>query len=135
MPITTPPLSVLLRSVPAHKQRYATVGDWQTVAGRTTITVSDTGHPDDAFLVAIHELVEWYLCQKAGVTEQQVDAFDMQPLREGYDEHGDDPTAPYHRQHEIAGVVERLVAHELGIDWKDYGDRIDAAYEAARKDK
>ena len=56
-------------------------------------------------------------------------AVEVRRLRKELDEPGDDPRAPYHREHEFAGCVERLLAHELGIDWNDYEDALDALYE------
>jgi hypothetical protein len=35
-------------------------------------------------------------------------------------EPGDDPRAPYYREHQFASGMERLMAAELGIDWQQY---------------
>ena len=51
-------------------------------------------------LIAVHELVEALLCKAHGVTTEAVDTWDMGPGHE-LDEPGDDPRAPYHREHEL----------------------------------
>jgi hypothetical protein len=75
-------------------------------------------------LVAVHELVEALICKHAGVTTEQVDEFDMNfeaTRKDGDDsEPGDDPKAPYYRQHQIATVIEKLLSVELGVNWTDY---------------
>jgi hypothetical protein len=35
-------------------------------------------------------------------------------------EPGDDAKAPYHREHVFATKIERLLAVELGVNWRDY---------------
>ena len=35
-------------------------------------------------------------------------------------EPGDDPRAPYKTEHCLAEIIERLVARELGVDWKQH---------------
>ena len=81
-----------------------------------------------SMLIAIHELIEALLCRAHGVTAEAVDAWDMGPGKE-MDEPGDDPRAPYHREHDFALCLERLLAHEIGVDWNAYGDAVDALYE------
>jgi len=81
-----------------------------------------------SMLIAVHELIEALLCRAHGVTTEAVDAWDMGPGKE-MDEPGDDPRAPYHREHDFALCVERLLAHEIGVDWNAYGDSVDALYE------
>jgi hypothetical protein len=117
-----------------HKdQRYPTVGDWQSkeVAGKPEISVlvSNLGYEDYNFLIAIHELIEAYLCWKRGITDEEVTRFDkrFEELRKDKEvdgEPGDDPYAPYKREHFFATNIERQLAHELGVDWGRYEERI-----------
>lgn len=37
----------------------------------------------------------------------------------GGDEPGDEPKAPYHRQHSIATAFERILAERWGLNWKE----------------
>ena len=79
-------------------------------------------------MVAVHGLVEALLCKAHRVTTEAVDAWDMGPGKE-LEEPGDDPRAPYHREHEFASCVERLLAHEFDIEWNGYEDPLDALYD------
>lgn len=133
--------------IPHTRQRYETIGDYTTdeVHGKT-ILVSDLG--DNAFhtLVAIHELIESTLVDAAGIYDEDITAFDIayEEARDGggtvindhtdiyrkryncdclitYDsEPGDDVHAPYHNQHRLATSVEKMVARQIGVDWKLY---------------
>lgn len=79
-------------------------------------------------LIAVHELVEVLLCKHEGITQESVDRFDKQfeaTRAEGKeDEPGDDPGAPYVKQHCTATGIERLLAAQLGVSWKDYEDEL-----------
>lgn len=75
-------------------------------------------------LVALHELVEVIKCKHDGVSQKDVDAFDIafeKNRKPGNDdEPGDDPNAPYQNQHCLATGIERIMAAELGVDWREY---------------
>jgi len=105
---------IIIQTVPQEDQRYNTVGDWLMVPGDTCeIRISRDVHEDEGFLIALHEMVEWYLCRKRGIAQEVVDAFDM--AYTGDDEPGDELAAPYTREHRFAMLIEHLMAHELGI--------------------
>lgn len=107
-----------------HKcQPYDTVGMWTNLSDETKITVSDMRNDDYAFCVAVHELLEAYLCRKRGITTEDVDSFDLNFKGDG--EPGDDPAAPYRKEHFFSTTVERMVAAELGVDWQKYEDAIE----------
>jgi hypothetical protein len=76
------------------------------------------------FLIGMHEVIEAYLAIYAGVSPDAVDRFDKAyeaKRKPGDDsEPGDDPRAPYHREHVFASKVERLLAQELGVNWSVY---------------
>ncbi len=106
-------------------QRYDTVGDWQVTPGDTLqVTVSYLGDRRMEALVAVHELVEAILCLHRGIAPEAVDKFDQD--FEGEGEPGDDPKAPYHREHVFATQVERMLADELGVDWDEYDRKVQA---------
>lgn len=114
------PYTLSLITIPHSVQRYSTAGDWQAGHGHANILASHT--PVDKRyerLVLLHELVECLLCKWTGVSTQVVDEWDLNFDFNG-GEPGDDPKAPYHRQHVIASVVERLAAELLGVDWNAY---------------
>lgn len=122
---------VIIQAVPHHTQKYDTCGDWRSgqAYGMPVeyIRVSKLDNPDYEFLVALHELIEWYLCRRAGVSQAKVDAFDLKFEAErragkhGPDaEPGDDARAPYHWMHQVASLYEQRMAAVLGVDWKKY---------------
>ena len=83
--------------------------------------------------LAFHEAIEAVLCKFNGVSQQAVDDFDKQ-----YDathasdlNAGDDPLAPYAHEHSIATAVERIIAAECRVQWKEYDDEL-AAIPSAR---
>jgi hypothetical protein len=45
-------------------------------------------------------------------------------LRRSPEKPGDDPRAPYHKQHVFAENIERLLAAELGVDWSAYDKEV-----------
>jgi hypothetical protein len=107
-------------SVHSEQMRYATEGDWRTGNGVIQVEVVSNMPRREQILIAIHELVEAFLCTERGITQEAVDTFDMQFTGEG--EPGDSPDAPYRREHRFAALVDHLIAHELGM--QDYG-RVD----------
>lgn len=114
-------MNIKIEFIPSAEQRYDTWGDWfYDEAGNLVIKVSndipELPTPEHQFLVALHELVEVKLCEKRGITQKQVDDFDMSPAAlECEGEPGDLPDAPYRKEHRFAMIVEHLMAHELGL--------------------
>lgn len=114
---------ITIRTIPASAGRYAAAGcdwagDWYEGSdGNLIIEVSDAVPVNERWLVAFHEMIEAELCLRQGVTEQMVDEFDFAFKGDG--EPGDDPKAPYRKQHRVATLLEELMAREFGIE--DYG--------------
>ena len=122
---------VTIRVIPHDQQRYPTAGDWHFKRnGDLLISVSKMSDPRYETLVAAHELIEAMLCRQAGVDERAVDAFDRsyEAHRKAGDqsEPGDDPRAPYHRQHVAATKFERDLAALLGVEWDTYASAVEA---------
>jgi len=109
----------------SHKQqRYDTVGDWQfSESGALQITVSEMSDWRFEMLIAIHEIVEAILCKQAGISQEEVDEFDIKFTGEG--EPGNAYNCPYYVQHMIATSVELLVAQGLKVDWQKYSKEIE----------
>lgn len=113
----------------ADVMRYATAGDYEEINGIVKITVFEQGSEDKNFLVALHELVEQYLCKKRGITNDMIDNFDFKYEEEREeDDHtsepGDAPDCPYRNEHRFAMIVEQMMAHEIGVDWHEYDQNI-----------
>jgi hypothetical protein len=123
---------IYIKTIPHDAQRYPTPGDyWRNADGAEEFRVSDIDNNDQEFLVAIHELVEWYLTEKRGVKEEEIKAFDemfeeekQSGLHISDEEPGFDQRAPYMKEHIFATKIEKMMAEELGVDWKLYGDAI-----------
>lgn len=122
-------MNIHILFIPKEQQRYATQGDWLfDENGDLIIRVSNNDQelPTDnhRFLVARHEMDEAWLCYKRGITQKQVDDFDI-PFERDFDgihyegELGDHPNSPYAREHRYAMISEHAMAHELGMT--DYG--------------
>lgn len=118
---------IILECVPPEEQRFVCYselysGDWQ-FDGEGNIVIRVTGEDvwcdPDAFLVALHELVEARLCFASGVTQSMVDTFDTNWSGALGEEPGDSPDAPYRSQHRSACLIEFFMAKLMGID--DYG--------------
>jgi hypothetical protein len=121
-------MKIIIETIDHKKQRYPTVGDWIVEAdGTRHIYVSDMGNDDYAFLVGLHEMIEQRLCEKRGITQESVDSFDKKfegdraKGKHGEDdEPGDDPKAPYRREHFFATNIEALMCDQLGVNFQVY---------------
>jgi hypothetical protein len=96
-------------------------GDWNVLA----VAMKNALHSQ---LILTHEFVEVILIQAAGIPEPVIDAWDayFEVLRaHGLvgpdDEPGDDPRAPYYKQHQVASKIERIVCEEgFDLSWDEY---------------
>src|SRR5215471_18654695 len=115
-----------ISQVPHKKQRYETVGDW--IPGKPAeIRVSKMKDQRYVFLVALHEMIEYELCKKNGISDEEVVMFDVnfeaerrKNLHPFDAEPGNDPRAPYRNEHDFATSIEMIVAQKLGVKWSDY---------------
>ena len=123
-------MNIEIKTIPHAEQRYPTCGDWWEDADGAHFRISDLGRGDWELCIALHELVEWFLCGVSGVTQKSVDAFDREFEKNrapgNTDEPGNDPRAPYYKQHFAATTVERVAALVLGVDWDEYEKQINA---------
>ena len=130
-------LKIRIETIPHNQHRYPMVGDyWDDPDGTLEVRVSEMNDPRYEFLVAFHELIEKELCRQRGISEQEVTRFDLlfedelaQGLRDPDDEPGDAPDAPYRREHAFATNMERLLAHEMGVDWATYERVLEGLYD------
>jgi len=113
------------------KQRYPTAGDWMfdekhnlvVSVSRLNSLVGETRRYCH-FLIAIHEMIEAYLCTANGVTEKEVTDWDKAHL--DAPEPGAILGCPYYKEHLIASLIEHILANELEIDWEEYEEAIEA---------
>ena len=130
-------MRITIETIPHGEQRYPTAGDWLFLGDPPTelrIRVSSLDDWRMEALVAVHEVLEAILCQARGISEEAVTEFDelFERARMADPENfwlqgepGDNPAAPYYREHFFATSIERLLAAELGIDWVVYEADVD----------
>jgi len=106
------------------QQRYDTVGDWQWINGCLEIKVSRTSDQRYSYLLALHEMIEAILCRYAGISEADVDIFDVNYI--GIGEPGDHEQCPYRQQHKFALSFEHCLSQELKVNWAEYEKEIDS---------
>jgi hypothetical protein len=106
--------------------RYITLGDYYDKDDIYRIDI--VKQIDDRYnlLILFHEIVEAILCEYRGIKEKDIMNFDLEwnkRLLKGEileDEPGNQPGAPYYKEHRTAENFERLLAMELGCDWSKY---------------
>ena len=126
-------MKIVIESIPNHKHRYPTVGDWWYDAdGTLQIRVSKTEDPRHEMLIAIHEVFEALACWINRVPEPEVTEFDLWfeeanrkgEIPEHIQEPGMHPDCPYHQEHVMATAVEMILARQLDVSWADYEKEI-----------
>jgi hypothetical protein len=121
-------MKIILRSLPLRRIRNNQCGDWWLRAsGKIEASSARMSDERSEIAVAIHELIEAWLCRAHGVTDEAVCAFDAmfeeertQGLHDEEAEAGDDPRAPYRSEHKAATAVEREVCDAFGLTWPDH---------------
>ena len=120
-------MNILIKTISHKEQRYETCGDWVFEEnGDIIIYVSELGNWKYEMAVAYHELREVLLCKALGISQESVDAFDIQFEKErlegqhGVDEPGDDKTNPAWYAHQLATHDERNLIADLGEKWEEY---------------
>lgn len=118
-------LNIKIHTIPHMTHRYNTCGDyWVDISEKTFhIRVSDMKNWKYEFLVAIHEMIEQALTLDRGIKEEAITKFDIDHPE--LIEPGNSPEAPYNKEHLFATHVEKQLADELGVDWKEYEKTID----------
>jgi hypothetical protein len=128
-----------VRAIRHDKQRYPTWGDWawddESAINfpRLTVTMSKLSDWRYLYLGAIHEIVEAMLLKAAGITQAQVDAFDIDyekrrvagektaacgcPITQ---DPGSDIHAPYRTEHMLATQIEYGLAAVMVVDAATY---------------
>lgn len=132
--------TIIIETIDHNKQAYETPGNWYyDENGDVHITVSKTNSKYE-FLIAVHELIEFTLCQLKGIDEKTVTDFDLRfedmrksfPDLIGKKEPGNDDNAPYFHEHAMATKLERWLADSILGDggnyqeaWDEYANTID----------
>lgn len=100
---------IIIRVIPQKKQRYKTEGDYFEKNGTCYINISKLDREEE-LLIAVHEIIEWFLTKKHGITEEEITRFD---IKYGTENPGRSKKAPYHKEHMFCEKIERLIKKEL----------------------
>jgi hypothetical protein len=129
-------MNITIKVVDPKEMRPEVDGvDWfWDVEGNLQVQVAPMSDWRREVLLGIHEAVEAIMCKHNGVTQAAVDEFDQQ-----YDKThstdcnaGDDPAAPYSREHCFATAIERILCAELGVNWLEYDTELATSYPGPR---
>ena len=112
-----------IRTIPHRCQRYNTLGDYRVLEGIMRIWVSEMGNEDYNFLIGVHELIEFYLTQRVGISEESITNFDVHHPE--LDDPGSSALAPYHKEHMLALKIEKQLAKFMGVNWSNYERRME----------
>jgi hypothetical protein len=118
-------MKIIIESISHSKQRYDTVGDWWWEGETLQIRVSTMSSWVREFKVVVHELTEVMLCKLRGITQKQVDDYDLTHPDAGGDER-DMVDAPYLREHSEAMTIERMLNHFTNDNWVEYEEELDS---------
>ena len=129
-------MNIFAKTIEHRQHRYQTCGDYwhgyREHERSMEIRVSAM-NPVSELAIIVHELVEFFLCQRAGIKEADITAFDIQweavkanGRNEKYDEPGADPRAPYYHQHAIATKIERIIVRAGGLTWRSHCKTVDS---------
>ena len=121
-------MKISLQVIPQVEQRYETLGDYWLEEKTETLHIRVSKFPfqEHELAVAVHELVEAWLCIVDGVDISAIDKFDMAwKPHDGLTEPGDDKQAPYYEQHQVATTVEKKLIEALGLRWEFYESECD----------
>ena len=117
-------------TIPHKRQEYNTIGNYRMTPKTFQIMVSKMGNDEYEFLVALHEMIEQHLCYVNNIFDAEITkfdkAFEAKRKKGNTDEPGNDPKAPYYKQHQFATKIERLMAKMLGVSWKKYEEAINS---------
>lgn len=125
----------ILKSSSMKRIRNNQAGDWKV--GKHIVAISaKMDCAESELAVAIHELIEAWICRKQGITDAQVTKFDAmfenereRGQHEKFDEAGDDVRAPYFDAHQRATNVEADVCKALNLSWSQHEFNVNSLFE------
>jgi hypothetical protein len=132
-------MNIHILVIPESEQRKEVNGaDWfWDDKGDLQVRVSPMSDWRYEVALAFHEAFEACLCKHNGVTQAEVDKFDMEydaahPNQPDLNA-GDEQAAPYRHEHNYATIVDRLFIGACGLNWKDYDDELAVTYPGPSK--
>lgn len=130
-------MNIHIKVIPESEMRPEVNGaDWFFDSnGDLQVRVSPMSDWRREVLLGIHEAVEAIMCMHNGVSQAAVDAFDLEyDKTHAFDVNaGDDPKAPYVREHCLATAIERILCAELEVNWQEYDQELASTYPGPSK--
>ena len=120
-------MKIRVNIVEPETQRYETSGDYfYNRKGYLIFRISKQKTRFLEKMQLIHELIEQTLCEYSAILHERIDEFDMNydMKNSTYQEPGDDPNAPYHKQHVLAKDVEKMICKQLNLNFDEYFNSI-----------
>ncbi len=114
-------LDIKIKTISPKKLTYNRVGDWHWEDDRLLISVANMKDFRHEWILGIHEIVEAFLCKIAGITEEEIDAFDQKHEGKFI------PGGPGYFQHMLATAIEMVVTSYGQINWQSYEEEISKA--------
>ena len=108
-------------------QNYDTVGDYGETESEIWFKITRFNNPNYSWAILLHELAEKRLKDQDGVTDAEVDAWDLGDGKD-LDDPGLDPKACYHKYHMMADALERTFIVMSGEDWIPYEQAIEEMF-------
>lgn len=118
-------MKIVIKSIPHSHHRYSgTVGDYFTdKKGIEQVCVSEMSDWRYEYLVAMHELIEDFLCQHRGIKESDITEFDIEfekyreeRIQNQRDMQGKHASAWYRRNKSTQAVIDEINSEEPGDD-------------------
>ena len=113
-------MRIEIKSIDPSLIRYSTCGDWRWLPdGALQVSVPEYGMRDDnAFLVALHKIVEAWSCVKSGIDQEIVSDWNISnPCAQ---DAGGLLDSPYLPDYQLGAQIARTVCGEIGIDWDEH---------------
>lgn len=120
-------MKITTEIVPLESQRYATLGDYFQEEDRLVFKITDTCNDAYNKLILIHELIEELMTSHRGIHEGDILKWDL--LHYDSNDPGREPGSPYKEEHMFAEMVERMICHQLEIDWDEYEKHLNKVFD------
>jgi len=119
-------MEITTEIVPLESQRYETLGDYFLTDNTLNFKITDTGNNTYNKLILIHELVEELMTSYKGIHEGDILKWDLE--HKNSEDPGREAGSPYRNEHMFAEMVERMICHQLEIDWNKYEEHLNSLF-------
>ena len=118
---------IIVEFIEQKDQRYPTVGDYFDTDDAIHFKITRMSTQMFSVAILLHEIHEYFRLAEDGISVEEIDKFDIDHPE--LEEPGDDPRAPYHKQHLESSVIERASIAMSGRLWSEYEKEIDSLFD------